>query len=195
MKIFDKLVLSGRFDWPWWSWFCQGAVIMLLGLNLAFASVFNMNVTILSAFEFSWLPVCGMIILVLGIFECIDGLFAKEICDYMQRMNAGVLDSVFGLLLVFGVSDTPDRLGLMISLYLLVRSILRAVYAVVLKIPHLYLTLMLCLSSSILGIMIWTQWPTQESWFLALSLSIEIFFRGLIMMFFAFFIKNHSSLN
>jgi len=109
-------------------------------------------------------------------------LFAKETCDFMQRINAGVLDLVFGALLLFSISDAPDRLSLMIALYLLVRSILRAVYSIVLHIPHLALTFATCIISSILGLMIWMEGPSEESWFFSSSLSIEIAFRGLIMI-------------
>ena len=189
MKILNKLVKSGRLDLPWWLWLAQGSLVLIVGTLFAIESLLKVDVYILSTVEFSWLPICAMIILVLGFFDLIDAIFAKEVCDFMQRMNAGVLDVVFGVLLLFGVSDTPDRLSLMIALYLLVRSILRAVFAVTLRIPHLSLTLAGCVISLILGLMIWLEWPTHESWFFAFSLSTEIAFRGFLMICFAYFIK------
>ena len=189
MKLLDKLAHCSRLKWPWWVWITLGSLILFAGALFAIASVLNTKVAILSVAGFSWLPICGIIFLMLGFFDCMDALFAKEVCDFMQRMNAGVLDLVFGFLLLFGISDTPERLSLMIVLYLLIRSVLRAAYAVKLHIPHLLLTLVGCIISMTLGLMIWIQWPTHESWFYSFSLSIEIIFRGLIMFAFAFFIK------
>jgi uncharacterized membrane protein HdeD (DUF308 family) len=191
MKVLDKLISSGRFNWPWWAWLSQGLFILLLGLILAFGSIFNPDVAILSTSEFSWLPICGMIIIGLGLLECFDAFFAKEICDLMQRINGGVLDTIFGTLLLFGLDDSPGRLGLMIALYLIVRSILRAIFSIVLKVSHLKFTLFSCLITLVLGLMIWTKWPFNESWFFAFSLSIEIFFRGLSLVCFASFIKTN----
>ncbi|WP_031432209.1 hypothetical protein [Methylomarinum vadi] len=170
-----------------------GSVILIAGIAFAIESVLNSNVVMLSSAGFSWLPVCAIIILMLGFFDCMDALFAKEVCDFMQRMNAGILDLVFGFLLLFGVSDTLERLSLMIVLYLLVRSMLRAIFAIKLQIPHMSLTLVGCLTSMTLGLMIWIQWPTYESWFYSFSLSIEIIFRGLLMIAFAFFIKQREA--
>lgn len=189
MKLINKLANCSRLKWPWQVWITLGSLIIIAGTSFAIESVLNANVMMLSAVGFSWLPVCAMIILMLGFFDCMDALFAKEVCDFMQRMNAGILDLVFGFLLLFGVSDTLERLSLMIVLYLLVRSILRAVFALKLRIPHMLLTLIGCVISMALGLMLWIQWPTHEGWFYSFSLSIEIIFRGLLMIAFAFFIK------
>lgn len=193
MKLINKLANCSRLKWPWRVWITLGSVILIAGISIAIESVLNSNVVMLSAAGFSWLPVCAIIILMLGFFDCMDALFAKEVCDFMQRMNAGVLDLVFGFLLLFGISDTLERLSLMIVLYLLVRSILRAIFAIKLQIPHMSLTLVGCIISMTLGLMIWIQWPTHESWFYSFSLSIEIIFRGLLMIAFAFFIKQREA--
>jgi uncharacterized membrane protein HdeD (DUF308 family) len=167
----------------------QGLFVALLGTLFALASLVNTEVTILSVTGFSWLAIIGILILVLGILECIDAIFSIEICDFMQRMNAGVLDVVFGVLLLFGFSDTPDRLSLMIALYLLARSLLRALFAIKLKIPQLGINLLASVISFLLGLMVWLEWPTYESWFFSFSLSINLAFRELLMIFFGLQIR------
>jgi uncharacterized membrane protein HdeD (DUF308 family) len=193
MKAINKLANCSRLKWPWWVWNLLGGLILMAGTLFAFESVLTTDVFMLSVAGFSWLPICAIIILMLGFFDCVDALFAKEVCDFMQRMNTGVLDLVFGFLLLFGISDTLERMSLMIVLYLLVRSVLRALFAIKLRIPHMLLTLVGCLISMTLGLMIWIQWPTHESWFYSLSLSIEIIFRGLLMIAFGFFIKQREA--
>ncbi len=167
----------------------QGSFVALIGTLFALASLVNTEISILSVTGFSWLAIIGLLILILGILECIDAIFSIEICDFMQRMNAGVLDVVFGVLLLFGISDTPDRLSLMIALYLLARSLLRALFAIKLKIPQLGFNLLASLISFLLGLMVWLEWPTHESWFFSFSLSINLAFRGLLMIFFGLQIR------
>lgn len=189
MQLLNNLVKDGRLNIPWWLWIGQGGLIVLLGLVFSIASLGNKEVSVLSVSDFSFLAILGMLILLLGVLECIDAFFSREICDYMQRMNAGVLDIVFGVLLLFGISDTPDRLSLMIALYLITRSLLRALFAIKLKIPQLGFNLSASLISFILGLMVWLEWPTQEGWFFSFSLSTNLAFRGLLMIFFGLQIR------
>lgn len=137
MKLFSFFIKDGRLNIPWWLWLIQGVFVVIVGFVFSLASIFNSTVAILSVADFSWLPVIGILIMLLGAFECIDAVFSLEVCDFMQRMNAGALDLIFGTLLIFGISDTPDRLSLMIALYLLTRSVLQAVFAIKLKISQL----------------------------------------------------------
>ena len=180
---------NGKLNIPWWLWVAQGLFVTATGTLFAIASLVNTEVAILSVMGFSYLAIIGVLVLLLGILECIDAIFSVEICDYMQRMNAGVLDVVFGVLLLFGISDTPDRLSLMIALYLLARSLLRALFAIKIKIPQLGINLLASVISFLLGLMVWLEWPTHESWFFSFSLSINLAFRGLLMIFFGLQIR------
>lgn len=194
MHLLNKLIKDGRLYMPWWLWLVQGSIVVLVGVLFSMASLINTEVAILSVSGFSWLAVLGILILFLGFLECMDAIFSRELCDYMQRMNAGVLDIIFGTLLLFSISETTDKLSLMIALYLLTRSILRAVFAIKLQIPHLPLNIIASVISFILGMMIWLEWPTNEGWFFSFSLSLNLVFRGLLMFFFAFFIKNQNDI-
>jgi uncharacterized membrane protein HdeD (DUF308 family) len=195
MRLLAKLTRNERFEMNWQRLLVQGLLILLTGLTFAFASIMKSDAVVMSARFFSWLPVCGMIIMALGILECLDALFSKDLRDFIQRLHVGVLDTIVGTFLLFGVSETPERLSLMIAVYLLVRSIVRLVLAYTLSLPHAFITVFCGLTCITLGLMAWLGWPTKESWFLALSLSIEITFRGIAMMFFAFWIKQQNDSN
>jgi uncharacterized membrane protein HdeD (DUF308 family) len=192
MKLLTKLVRAERFEMNWQRLLVQGLLILLTGFTFAFASILKSDAVVMSARFFSWLPVCGMIIMALGVLECLDALFAKELRDFIQRLHVGVLDTVVGGLLIMGVSETPEKLSLMIAVYLLVRSIVRLVLAYALRLPHAAVTVVCGIICIALGLMVWLGWPTMEGWFLSLSLSIEIAFRGLAMMFFAFWLKEQN---
>jgi hypothetical protein len=82
MKLLEKLAQSERYAMNWRLLLLQGAAIWFMGVALSVASVFSPNATILSAREFSWLPVSGMVILALGLVECLDAFLAKEMRDF-----------------------------------------------------------------------------------------------------------------
>lgn len=195
MNLLVKLTRNERFEVNWQRLLVQGFLILMTGITFVFASIVKSDAVIMSARFFSWLPVCGMIILALGLLECLDALFAKEMRDFIQRLHVGVLDAVVGIFLILGVSESPDRLSLMIAVYLLVRSLVRMILAYTLRLPHAPLTIFFGGSCIILGIMVWLGWPSTEGWFLALCLSIEIAFRGIAMILFAFWVKQQNEEN
>ena len=185
MTIFKTLSNSERFEMNWQRLFMQGVIILLTGITLALASIVRPEAVIMSARFSSWLPLCGMIILSLGLLECLDAFFAKEQRDFFQNLQVGVLDVVIGSLTTLSVSETPERLGLMIAAFLTVRGIVRIVLVYALHLPQTLLTLTLGLVSIIMGLMLWQQWPFATGWFMAFCLSVEISFRGWAMMMFA----------
>lgn len=192
MKLLAKLARNERFEINWQRLFVQGLLILLTGVTFSFASIVKSDAVIMSARFFSWLPVCGMIIMALGILECLDALFAREMRDFIQRLHVGILDAVVGVFLVLGVSETPDKLSLMIAVYLLVRSLVRMILAYALRLPQAPVTVLFGVTCIMLGLMVWLGWPTKEGWFFALCLSIEIAFRGIAMMLFAFWVKEQN---
>ena len=96
MKLFAKSTCTERFEMNWPRLLLQGLVILVMGLILAVASVLNSNAVIMSARSFSWLPLCGMTLLGLGVLECIDAFFSREQRDFFQNLQVGVLDFVVG---------------------------------------------------------------------------------------------------
>ena len=67
MKLLDKLTRFEGFDMDWRRLLVQWSIIMFLGVFMALASVINPDAIVLSAREFSWLPMSGMLIFALGL--------------------------------------------------------------------------------------------------------------------------------
>lgn len=181
------------FEMSWSRLLLQGMTILLAGLMLALASLAKPEAIVMSARFSSWLPLCGMIILVLGILECIDAFFAKEQRDFFQNLQVGVLDSVIGGLITLSVAESPERLSMMIAAFLIVRGIVRIVLVYALHLPQTLFTLICGLASIIMGLMLWQQWPVNAGWFMSFCLSIEISFRGWAMMMFALWVRKQQN--
>lgn len=192
MSLLKKMTRFEGFESDWRRLIIQGATLLLAGCFMALASVINPGAMVLSAREFSWLPVSGIFILILGILECIDAFFAKQQRDFTQNLQVGVLDIVVGTLTIASVSGTVARLSMMIAAFLIVRGMVRIGFVYSLKLPHKCSTALGGVVSIILGILVFQQWPTDEGWFVSLCLNIEIAFRGWAGISFALWLKKQT---
>lgn len=192
MKLFQKLSRFEGFDSDWRRLVVQWGIIMFAGFLMALASITNPDAIILSAREFSWLPVSGMLILVLGILGCLDAFLAKHQRDVIQNLQVGVLDSVVGALIILSVSSNVSRLSIMIAAFLIVRGIVRISLAYALNLPHKGTTSLAGITSVVMGVLIFQEWPTDESWFMSFCLNVEIAFRGWAGISFALWIRKQN---
>ncbi|XSG84646.1 MAG: HdeD family acid-resistance protein [Methylohalobius sp. ZOD2] len=191
MKLREKYSRFDRYHSEWWRVLMQGGFIALTGIVLALASAFRPDSVILLAYGFSWLPLGGMVILAMGLLECLDAYFAHHQRDFLQNLQVGVLDTVVGGMIVFNVTPEPAQLSLLIAAFLIVRGIVRTVLAYALRLPQTVSTAIGGVVSIILGILVWSKWTSAEGWLLALCLSLEIAFRGWAMMMFALWVRTH----
>jgi uncharacterized membrane protein HdeD (DUF308 family) len=189
MNPFKKFFRAERFEMDWRRLIAQGIVIMLIGVSLVLLSSVRSNVIILSAKELSWLPASGMVILALGLVECLDAFLANETRDFLQNLQVGVLDTVIGALIIFSVAEEPTRFSLMIASYLMARGIVRITLIYAMQLPRAALSSIGGFLSIIMGFMIWLGWPSTAGWFLSLCLNIEIAVRGWAIIIFALWIK------
>lgn len=191
MKLFEKLSRFEGFEMDWRRLLFQGIFIMLAGTLMALASIANPEGVILSAVGFSWLPISGIIILGLGLLECLDAFFAKEQRDVIQNLQVGVLDTVIGALIILSISGDMTRLSMMIAAFLIVRGIVRFTFVFALKLPHKISTAIGGIIAVILGILVFQQWPTEEGWFVSFCLNTEIAFRGWAVISFALWVRKN----
>lgn len=189
MKLFNDSSRHERFNMSWLRQLLQGAAIFSFGSLLVFASALNPNAVVMSARSFSWLPLCGMVILAMGLLECLDAALAREQRDFFQNLQVGVLDAVVGGLILFSVAETPERVSLMIAAFLVTRGIVRIALTRALRLPN-SLSTSICGGISLLaGLLVFAQWPSPAAWFIALCLSFEIASRGWAMMMFSFWVR------
>ncbi len=194
MKLLEKLTRFEGFDMDWRRLIIQWIIVMLAGIFIALASVTNTDVMVLSARQFSWLPVSGMMVFILGLLECLDALLAKQQRDVIQNLQVGVLDSVVGALIILSVSGSVSRLSMMIAAFLIVRGIVRITLAYALNLPHKISTSVAGGISVILGVLVFQEWPTAEGWFISFCLNVEIAFRGWAGISFALWVRKQKAL-
>lgn len=172
---------------PWW-YTSRGVLMIILGGLIAIMCIIAPNVQMLGE-KFSWIPVIGVIVFLVGCLRCFDAYMAKSLQGFLLNMQGGVLDVVVGIFVLFSIDGEPDDLVLLVAGYMVTQGILRNILLSVVTIRNPKSNRITGIISVILGILIWLDWPTSAPWFLAFSLSIDIAFRGWAIMMLASSIK------
>jgi uncharacterized membrane protein HdeD (DUF308 family) len=161
----------------------RGIAMLIFGGGMATLCIVAPNVYMLGE-HFSWLPVIGVIVFLIGFLRCIDAFSSESVQGYLLNMQGGILDIVLGFLVLFGINEEPGNLRLLIVGYLFTQGIFRNILLSAASISNPVSSRITGIISFILGMLIWVDWPTSAPWFLALSLSVDISFRGwaLIML-------------
>lgn len=154
--------------------------MLFIGGAIALLSMVAPNVYMLGG-DVSWIPVIGIILLLVGVFRCIDGLASNTAQVLMYNIQGGVLDVVVGFLVIFSPNSEVNYLNLLIVGYLLTQGIYRNILLSVAEIPNPRSSRITGVISIVLGLMIWIDWPASM-WFIAFSMSVDISFRGWAMI-------------
>ena len=167
---------------PWW-YTTRGVFMILFGGVIVVMSIIAPNVVILSE-KFSWLPIIGMILVAVGGLRCLDAYLSNSTQGFLLNMQGGVLDVIVGSIVLFSVNGQPSDLIHLIAAYLLTQGVLRNVLLFAITISNPQSNRVTGLISIILGLLVWSGWPTSAPWFLSISISVDIAFRGwaLIML-------------
>jgi uncharacterized membrane protein HdeD (DUF308 family) len=158
----------------------RGNAMLFIGGAIALLSMVAPNVYMLGG-DVSWIPVIGIILLLVGVFRCIDGLASNTAQVLMYNIQGGVLDVVVGFLVIFSPNSEVNYLNLLIVGYLLTQGIYRNILLSVAEIPNPRSSRITGVISIVLGLMIWIDWPASM-WFIAFSMSVDISFRGWAMI-------------
>lgn len=190
MKLSKQSDLKQFSSMPLW-YTIRGVSMIFFGGGVATMSIIAPNVQMFGE-KFSWIPVIGMILLVVGFLRIIDAHLSDSVQGFMLNMQGGILDGIVGFLVLFSISGQPRDLVLLIAGYMLTQGLLRNMLLSVVSIRNPKSNRITGIISIMLGILIWQGWPTTEPWFLAFSLSTDIGFRGWALIMLSSSIKTDS---
>jgi uncharacterized membrane protein HdeD (DUF308 family) len=190
MKLREKFSTLEHTGTDWLRLLIRGSLMLLIGVALVVGTIFRHDVIIFQVRDFSWLPICGFVVLAVGLMECFDAFIAKELRDFFMNLQNGVLDVVVAGLIILSIGGDPARLSLLIAAFLIVKGIFRLTLAYATQMPNVVSTSVGAGISIILGLLIWLEWPSSAGWFLAFCLSVEIGLRGWAILMFSFWVKS-----
>ena len=172
---------------PWWFMF-RGAMMFVLGSLLLIFTVLEPNMKMLGE-SASWLPFASTLILVFGILRCLDAFASDSNALFLMNMQAGIIDTVCGFVILTNLQEESVALSLLIASYLFIQGLFRSILTFSIEITNSNSIRISGYISVLLGIMIWMNWPFSSLWCLSFALSVEITTRGWALMFYAHSVK------
>ena len=190
MSFRDKFSEFGHLSTDWRRVLTRGGLMLFTGVMLVVLTIFKPDVMIFHARDTSWLPLCGFVVLTIGLLECFDALIAKELKDFFMNLQNGLLDVVVASLIIFSSGEDAIQLRLLIAAFLIIKGAFRIIMSYAIDSSNATSTRIGAGVSIFLGLLIWMQFPSSAGWFLAFCLSIEIALRGWAVIMLALWLQS-----
>jgi uncharacterized membrane protein HdeD (DUF308 family) len=169
-----------------WIWFLiLGVVLIFLGAT-AIGNAWM--ATLVSVATLGWLLILS------GVSESVAAIWARQWSGLFQHLLFGLLAAIAGILLLNNPAMSAATLTLVLAAFFLIRGILRIIGAVMLRYPNWGWAAFDGALTTILGAMIWAQWPTSAIWLIGLFIGLDLISRGVSWLMFAMGAKRLSSL-
>jgi len=123
----EKFTDFERLGKDWKLVLARGVIMLVIGISIAIASMFNPSGSIMHGSDFSWLPLLGFVIIFVGLLESYDAYVAKKTDRFFLHVQNGVFDLIVGSLVSFSISGSPNRLSLLLVAYLIIKLTVRSI--------------------------------------------------------------------
>ncbi len=162
----------------------RGLIMLILGGIISIASIMVPGVYILSG-AYAWLPIAALVLVVVGVLECYDTYVSRNSERFIVNLQLAIMDTVFGTIVLFELSHDTYKMSVLIAAFLIAKGVFRVIAASAGQFPNSKSTILGGMISSLLGLLLWIQWPFTSIGFISFCLSIEIALRGWALIRFA----------
>ncbi len=153
-----------------WGWYLAlGIGLVILG---SLAIYYAYTATIFSVIYL------GVALIILGVFEGIQAFKLNRWSNFFLHMFLSVLSLVAGCYMIYNPVINAISLTFVLSIFFIVSGILKVIFALLNQMPHRLWLLINGICTTILGILIWQQWPVSGVWALGLLLGVDMIFTG-----------------
>lgn len=151
-------------------WFLVlGVVLIVLG---AIALAYDVLATVASVLVFGWLLLIG------GVVEIVHGFQTHRWGGFFLHLLGGLLFLVAGLLFIANPLAAALTLTLFLGAFLLLGGLFEIIGALRLRAPHWGWQVLGGAITTVLGVLLWAQWPVSGLWFIGFAVGISLIFRG-----------------
>ena len=161
-----------------WSW---TSVILVPGILLVLsgiAAIILPHVSPLSIAKLlAWIFIIG------GITKIIYGIRSQQEEGFWWKLVEGILDLFLGILLATNILSGILTLTLLIGIFILISGVLAVIRAFKLRPASNWGWLLFSgMIRIILGIIIWSQWPSNSEWLIGLFVGLAFLVTGLSLI-------------
>ncbi len=158
---------AARKDWGWF--LALGIGLIILGIALI---VYEGIGTLASIYAL------GVFLLVAGLMQLAAAFQARGAGHVLLYLLFGALEVFVGFMLIQHPIAGALTVTLLLALYLMFSGIFRLVYSLWAQFPHYGWAAFSGLLAVVLGLLLWTQWPTSAIWFLGFAVGVNFVFTG-----------------
>jgi uncharacterized membrane protein HdeD (DUF308 family) len=161
-------VQDTRKEWGWY--LALGIVLIAAGVFAVYSGYAATRASVI---------VFGAVLLAAGVIQLVTMFGARGAGHVILFLLIGLLDIVVGVMLI----EHPDAGALLLTLLLSIAfffgGLYRFVAANVLQFPHYGWAAFSGIVSTILGVLLWMQWPVSAVWFIGFAVGINLIFAGI----------------
>jgi uncharacterized membrane protein HdeD (DUF308 family) len=160
-------LLHRRAFWKWC--LVLGIVLLILGIAGAGAT---------TLLEFSSVLIFGPLLLASSILQFIVAIAAEQRTQKMMHLAAAAVEMVLGFLIMAHPLMSALDLVIAIAVFLTIAGLLRLAQALSAQAKARGWILLTGAIAVLLGISIWTGWPSASLWFVGLCIAIDLISHG-----------------
>jgi uncharacterized membrane protein HdeD (DUF308 family) len=165
-----------------WGWF------LVLGIALAalgvLAIAYSSTATVASMYFF------GGVLLAAAAVECINAIMVGKWSGFFLHLLGVLLFGVTGFLLLKYPSISAESLTVLMAAYFIVGGTFEVIAPLFVGLPDSGWHVLNGIVSILLGILVLAQWPVSGLWAIGMFVGIDLVFRGITWMIFAFGLRD-----
>jgi uncharacterized membrane protein HdeD (DUF308 family) len=164
-------------------WFLLLGIVLILIGSTAIGEAF-----ILTAFSMTFL---GWLMVFAGVAGAVHAFsFGRGWGGFFLDLITGVLYTVAGFMVLANPAASAVALTLLIALVLIFEGLFRAIAAVSIRYPHWGWVFFSGVVTTVLGFLIWRQWPSSGLWVIGLYVGINMILNGWSLVMLSLAVKN-----
>lgn len=167
MRQIVQDVSQARKDWGWYV--ALGILLILVGIYAIWAEGVA---TLASVFAL------GIVLVIAGIGQLVAAFMARGAGHVIMLLLVGVLDVIVGLMLLEHPVAGALVVTLLLAALLVFGGVFRFVTALWMQFPSYGWVAVSGLLSTVLGILLWVQWPVSAIWFIGFAVGVNFIFAG-----------------
>lgn len=163
-------------------------IFFLLGISLtiigSLAVIFSYASTIFSVLYL------GAFLIVLGCIEGFQSFKLHKWSNFFLHLFLGILYIIAGFFIISDPTMNAITLTLFLAIFFVVSGIAKVIFSLTQHIPHKGWLALNGVLTTILGILIWNQWPFSGFWVIGMFVGIDTIFTGWTLIMLSLAAKN-----
>ena len=170
-------------NFPQWT-LATGIIMLVLGIIAIVGPWFLASLAV--ELMFAWLLILS------GVVQAVYALKSSSAGGILLKLLLSILSLIAGIVLLIYPVAGIVTLTLILGIFIFLDGVVRVIQAFQLRpMPKWGWVLFNGISSIILGILIWSQWPFDAFWILGLFMGISLIFNGIEVITFSTSAREH----